>query len=244
MLRQWASISDSDRAVFLKDLRGVAIARLEKLARKMIYRDGPLGLPPGQYDLGPLDVIDATLKRQLMRLWNLDDNDQGIEFYGAARMPILEAAALKSSSKPSSTERQALELLRACIYVQEQGLSDTIKDVIILSYRGLDDDAIGHGDRFTGSKPGRGGTVRKAVRGILAASPSSTALEVWNALLLKTPKNMFLRDSPALGKYIEVESKKTSKRPASMKSTAYGRFANLVAEERKAARLLAEAKVK
>jgi hypothetical protein len=82
------------------------------------------------------------------------------------------------------------------------------------------------GDKFKpGRQAGKVSPLRKAVRAYLKSFPDTTAEAVWAALKERPPRSMSFCESPRLGRYVETEGQK---------DTGWGRFQNIVSEEKRA----------
>lgn len=146
--------------------------------------------------------------------WNLATTD-AYSFYFMAR-----DAAMTSS------QQSAASLLYACTEaLEENALSDRVRQNILDALAGLDSDAVATGNKFrAGRKLNTGSIIRKKIASLLKKNHAMKNPELWAAVAAKPPRGWTAYDN-RVGKYLEG-----TKADDSM---GYARFCTVCGEERK-----------
>lgn len=198
LITQWDQFSDIERKDLLLSLRAAAIETLGENNRapkgaEIGWRGWTLRVVSliGPVDFSGLEALQVKERRMFSKALGLKPADI-VVWHESGNIEFLEAIAIAMDSIGSPSQKQAVTLVRACLYVQRNGMTSLMKDLIVGSYQGLEDDLLMKGRAFApgGRKAGAVGPVRKAIRAYLKRWPAATNAEIWEAFRANAPRGL------------------------------------------------------
>jgi hypothetical protein len=202
------AFSQTSKIALIKELRNEAITKLASALPKI-----PRQMP---------NHIRAIYQAKGYSLeWNLFDIEDAYQF-------VLTATDKRcnDNSVLTPSQERAVLLLRFCTQAIEQNnVSDFLRNAIIKNFIGLDSDIAATGEKFrAGRTPNTSGPIRKAITKLLKSHPDMKNKQLLDAIAAKPPRGWKYYDNRT-GKYFEGRK--------AGDHMGEGRFYNICSEERK-----------